>query len=82
MTKIKYLQNGWKEHESNIEDYVTGSLLKTLNYEPLETTNEKIENIASAFAQLISILHDNNQLKLHDITRILTTYESLTYKED
>ena len=82
MTMIKYLPHFYTESvECSIEDYVTGSLLKTLNYEPLETTNEKIENIASAFAQLINTLHDNNQLKLHDITRILSTHEDINYAE-
>ena len=81
MTMIKYLPYFYTESvECSIEDYVTGSLLKTLNYEPLET-NEKIENIVSAFAQLINTLHDNNQLKLHDITRILSTYEDINYVE-
>jgi hypothetical protein len=81
MTRIKYLPCFYTESvECSIEDYVTGSLLKTLNYEPLQT-NEKIENIASAFAQLINTLHDNKQLTLLDITRILSTYEDIDYAE-
>ena len=81
MTKIKYLQDGWKEHESNIEDYVTNTLMTTINYVQVEQAEERIETIAKAFGKLIKHLHANNQLKLPDIEDILTTYEGLTYKE-
>ena len=48
MTKIKYLQDGWKEHESNIEDYVTNTLMTTINYVQVEQAEERIETIAKA----------------------------------
>ena len=82
MTMIKYLQDGWKEHESNIEDYVTNTLMTTMIYGRVEQAEERIEAIAKAFGELIKHLHANNQLKLPDIEDILSTYEGLTYKEE
>ena len=82
MTKIKYLQDGWKEYESTLEDYVAGTLMQQESQGQLEQIEEKTDIIATAFGKLIKHLHDNNQLKLTDIEYILSTYEGLTYKEE